>query len=121
MTSLPTVRQHITPKVFVDNAISNNVFESSLLRLDPDENMKTDEQESIIFNSTLISPNTIIELPTRSYVDSLSEHDRNKRDMSRVLKDQDKEFNNNKLTNLDIIRFNRSPLPDGKLSNKNLF
>ena len=49
----------------------------SLLRLDPDEKSKLDEQDSIILNSTLTSPITKIELPTKSYIDSL--HDKNER------------------------------------------
>ena len=50
-----------------------SVDESSLLILDPDEKLKLDEQDSIIPKSTLTSPNTIIELPTKSYVDSFHE------------------------------------------------
>ena len=41
-----------------------------MLRLDPDEKLKLDEQDSIIPNSTLTSPKTTKEIPTKSYVDS---------------------------------------------------
>ena len=44
-----------------------------------------------------------------SYVDNLHEINRNRRDLSSVLNDQDKEFDNNKLTNLDSITVNRNP------------
>ena len=64
------------------------------------------------------SPRTIIELPTRSYVDSLHEINRDRRDLSSVFNDQDNEFDNNKLTNLDSIRVNRDPNLDNELSNK---
>ena len=53
MNSLPAVRQHLTPKLHVDNAISDRVDESSLLRLEPVEKLKQDEQHSLIHNSTL--------------------------------------------------------------------
>ena len=98
VNSFPTLEEHLTPKIYVDHAISNIVAESSLLRLDPDE--KLDEQDSILLNSTLISPKTIIERPTKNYVDSLHESSRNRRDLSSVFNDQDNEFDNNKLTNL---------------------
>ena len=58
----------MTPKLYVDNAIRNTLDESSLLRLDPDEKLKLDEQDSIFLNSTLTSPKTIIEIPTKNYV-----------------------------------------------------
>ena len=64
---LPQIDSHLTPKLYVDNAISDGVKESSLLRLDPDEKM---EQDSIILNSTLTSPKTILEIPTKNYVDN---------------------------------------------------
>ena len=48
-----------------------------MLRLDPDEKLQLDEQDSIILTSSLTLPNTIIELPTKLYVDSL--HEENER------------------------------------------
>ena len=78
INSFPTLEEHLTPKIYVDNAIS----ESSLLRLHHDEKLKLDEQDSILLNSTLTSPRTIIELPTKSYVDSLhEENERSRRDL----------------------------------------
>ena len=93
--------------------------ELSLLRLDPDEKLKLDEQDSIILNSTLTSPKTIIEIPTKSYVDGLHESSRNGRDLSSVFNDQDKEVDKNKLINLDSVLFNRNPNSDNELSSKN--
>ena len=43
------------------------------------------------------------------YVNGLHESTRNKRDLSSVFNDQDNEFDNNKLTNLDSITVKRSP------------
>ena len=57
---------------------------------------------------------------TKPYVDSLSENDRNRRDMSTVFKDQDIEFNNDRLTNLDSITVIRNPSIDNELSNKEM-
>ena len=81
-------------------------------------NLKQDKQDSIILKSTLTSPKTIIEIPTKSYVDSLHENGRNRRDLSTVFNDQDNEFDNIKLTNIDSITVNRNPYLDKELSNK---
>ena len=144
-----------------------------MLRLDPDEILK---QDSINLNSTLTSPKTIIEVPTKNYVDnkfndpgitkstdhvdfndkyidniiwirvnerpialndlvprlyfenvlsnvlgyvnSLHESSRNKRDLSSMFNDQDNDFDNIKITNLDSITVNRDPNLDNELSNK---
>ena len=42
---------------------------SSLLRTDPDEKLKLDEQDSIVLNSSLTLPKILIKLPTKSYFD----------------------------------------------------
>ena len=68
--------------------------------------------------SILTLPKTVIELPTKSYVDSLHESSRNRRDLSSVFNDQDNEFDNIKLTNLDSITVNRYPNLDNELANK---
>ena len=58
------IGEHLTAEQYIDNAISYNVNESSLLRLDPDEKVKPEEQNSKNLNSTLTSPKTVIEIPT---------------------------------------------------------
>ena len=79
VNQLRQIDSHLTAKLYVDIAISDGVNESSLLRLDPDENL---EQDSVILDSTLTSPKTIIELPTKSYVDSShEENERSRRDL----------------------------------------
>ena len=118
VNSLPEVREHLTPKHYVENAISYRLDELSLLRLDPGEQLELDEQDSTILNSALTSPKTIIDLPTKSYVDSLQEIKRNRRDLSSVFNDQDNEFDTNKLTNLDSASVNRKPNSDKELVNK---
>ena len=78
VNQLPQIDSHLTAKMYVDNAID----ELSLLRLDPDEKLKLDEQDSIILNSTLTSPKTVIEIPTKTYIDSLhDENERSRRDL----------------------------------------
>ena len=90
-----------------------------MLGLYLNEKLKLDEQGPIVPNSALTSTKTVIELPTKSYVDSLPEINRNRRDLSSVFNDQDNEFDNNKLTILDSITVNRDPSSDNELPNKN--
>ena len=106
-------------KIMLINLFYIKVDEKSLLRLDPDKELNLDEQHSIIPNSTLTSPRTIIELPTKSYVDSLHESSRKRRDLSSVFIDQDNEFDNIKLTKLDSVTVNRNPSSDNEIVNKN--
>ena len=54
----------------------------------------------------------------KSAIVNLHELKRNKRDLSSVFNDQDNEFDNNKLTNLDSVTVNRNPNLDNELANK---
>ena len=118
VNSYPTLDEQLTPKIYVDNFVLNNVDEASLLRLDPKGKIHYGKLDSIFVNSSITSPRTIIELPTKSYVDSLHEINRDRRDLSSVFNDQDTEFDNIKLSNLDSITVNRDPNLDNELSNK---
>ena len=89
-----------------------------MLRLDPEEKLNLDEQDSIIYDSTLTSPKTIEEIPTKSYVDSFYEINRNRCDLSSIINDQDNEFDNNKSTNLDRVAVNRNPSSHNEVSLK---
>ena len=82
--------------------------------------LKLNERNSIVLNSTLTSPKTIIELPTKSYVDSLHESSWNRRGLSSVFNDQDIEFDNNNLTNSDSVSVSRNPNLDNELSIKSI-
>ena len=53
VTSYPAVGEQLTTKNYVDEAVSNSVDESLLLRLEPGETL---EQYSIPLNSTLTTP-----------------------------------------------------------------
>ena len=95
INSFPTLEEHLTPKIYVDNAIS----ESSLLRLHRDEKLNLDEQDSILLNSTLASPNMIIEIPTKSYIDRLhEENERSRRDLGLDFYDESS----------TLVRFNKT-------------
>ena len=56
-------------KTFVDDAIILGVNESLLLRLNTNSLSKLDERDYIHLDSTIPSPRTTLELPTRIYVD----------------------------------------------------
>ena len=118
VNSYPTLEAQLTPKFYVDNFVLDCVDEVSLLRLEPKGKIHHGKLDSIFLNSSITSSRTIIELPTKSYVDSLHEINRDRRDLSSAFNDQDNEFDNNKLTNLDSITVNRDPNLDHELSNK---
>ena len=65
-----------------------NGNETSFLGIDPDEQLKLNEQDSIILNSSLTLPKLKIETPNKGYVDSLSEKERERQDLSTVFTDQ---------------------------------
>ena len=79
---------------------------------------KIDEQDSVILNSTLTSPKTIIETPTESLVDSLHENSRKRQDLSLAFNNQDNEFDNFYKINLYTITVNRNPSSIYELANK---
>ena len=111
-------------KKYVDNIIN----ESSLLRLDPNETLDLNNQDSILFNSSKTSPITILEIPTKAYIDSLhEENERSRRGLGidfynessgLVKNNQDKDFNDNKLTNINSITINNPASDDNHVSNK---
>ena len=128
VNSMPAVGEHLTAKYYVDNAISNSIDEVSLLRLDPNEKLELNKQDSIILNSTLTDPMTIIEIPTKAYINSLhEENERSRRDLGidfydessdLVKNNQDNNFNDNKLTNINSITINNNPSDNNHVSNK---
>ena len=115
---MPVVDEHLRTKIFVGQACSDIVDESSLSRSNLDEKLKLDEQDSLILGSNLTSPKTKIEIPTKPYVDSLSVNHRNTRDLSTVFNDQDNDLDNNELTNLDSMTTSTNPTIDLQLSNE---
>ena len=69
----------------------------------------------------MTSPQTIIEIPTNSLVAILHENSKNRRGMSGIFDDQDKEFENQNLTSLEFFSLIRNPSLDKDVSKKNLF
>ena len=116
--SLPAIREHLEPKIYVVEPICYDVDGSSLLALDLDEKLNLEDQVSIFLNCTLRSPKTIVEIPTKSYVDRLHENKRSRRDLSSMHNDQDNDFDNKILTNLNSLTVNRDPSSDSELANK---
>ena len=124
VNQLPQIDSHLTAKLYVDKSID----QSSLLRLDPDETLDLDNQESIILNSTLTEPKTIIEIPTKDYIDSLQEeNERSRRDLGidfydessdLVKNNQSNDFTDNIILNVRSIQINDDPSNDNHVSNK---
>ena len=109
VNQLPQIDSHLTAKLYVDNAISDGVNKQSLLKLDPDEKL---EQDSIFPNSTLTSPKTKIELPTKNYV-------HNKFNDPSIIKNTDHvDFNAKNLYNVDWIKVNKMPAVENHLTLK---
>ena len=57
VNSYPGVAEHLCAKYYVNEAVSNSIDESSLLGIDLDEEIKLDEQVSMLLNSSLTSQN----------------------------------------------------------------
>ena len=92
------------------NYNDNSVDESSLLRLDSNETLDLNNQDSILLNSTKILPVTIIEIPTKAYIDSLHEEN--------VKINRDNDFNKYRISNIESARVNRNHSLDDEVSNK---
>ena len=67
----------------------------------------------------MTSAETIIEIPTKPFVDSLSENKGKRHDVSTVVNDLDTEHDTISLANIDKITVNIEPTTDNELSNKN--
>ena len=98
------------------------------MRLDLDETLDLDNQNSISLNSTRTEPKTIIEIPTKTYIDSLhEENERSRRDLGidfydessgLVKNNQSNNFNDNIILNVRSIQINDDPSNDNHVSNK---
>ena len=112
VNSFPTLEEHLTPKLYVDNVIRNSVDESILLRLDPEEKLKLDEQDSLVPNSTLTLPKTIIAILTKTYVDY-------KFDGPRIIKNTTHvDFNHKNFDNIRFVKVNSMPAVREQLTPK---
>ena len=124
VNQLPQIDYHLTAKLYVDNSIN----ESSLLRLDPNEKLDLDNQDSIILNSTLTDTVTVTEIPTKAFIDSLhEENERSRRDLGidfydesgdLVKNNQNNDFNDNIILNVASIQINNNPTNEDHAVNK---
>ena len=104
VNSYPAINSHLTFKEYVDNNIIWAVDNSSLLRLDPNENLDIPNQDYITLNSAFTSPETILNMP-------ISNH-------HLVRNNQDNDFNNYKLSNILSISVKNQPIEDHDLVTK---
>ena len=85
---------------------------SSLLRLDPDEKLNLDEQNFILLNSISTTPKTMIEVPTKNYVDNLFI------DPSIMKNNAHIDLKDRKITNARFIQVDQLPQIDSHLTAK---
>ena len=121
----PAVNEHLTPKIYVDNAID----EPSLVRNIQDNdfgNYNLININSITLNTPAVNNNQVI---TKAYVDQFhQEKTRSRRDLGidfynessdLVKNNQDNDLNDNKLTKIKSITINNNPTDDNHVSSKN--
>ena len=124
VNQLPQIDSHLTAKIYVDNAID----ETSVVRNNQDNdfvNYNLTNINSITLNKQAVNDNDV---STNAYVDQFhQENERSRRDVGLdfynesndlVKNNQDNDFNDNKLTNIDSITINRNPTLDNQVSNK---
>ena len=126
VNQLPQIDFHLTAKLYVDNAID----EESLVRNNQDNdfnNYNLTNINSFTVNTQTVNDNQVI---TKAYVDQFhQENERSRRDLGinfydesndLVENNQDNDFNDDKLTNLDSITVNRNPSSDNEVSIKRI-
>ena len=124
VNQLPQIDSHLTAKQDVDNAID----ELTLVRNNQDDDFNNNNltnKNSITLNTQAVNDNQVI---TKACVDQFhQENERPRRDLginfydesNDLLKiNQDKNLNDNKITNSDSITIIRSPTSDNEVSNK---
>ena len=124
VNQLPQIDSHLIAKLYVDNAID----ESSLVRNNQDNDFNNNNLtniNSITLNNQAVNDNQVI---TKAYVDQFhQENERSRQDVGLdfydesndlVKNNQDNDFNDKKLTNIDSVVVNREPTNDNELANK---
>ena len=120
----PQIDSHLTAKLYVDTEVD----QSSLVRNHQDNNFNNNNLtniNSITLNTQAVNDNQVI---TKAYVDQFhQENERSRRDVGLdfydessdlVKNNQDNNFNDNKLTNINSITINNNPTDDNHVSNK---
>ena len=111
INSLPAVREHFTPKIYIDQSID-----------EPTLVLKISSLFNISYRTLNSEPTDDNHATTKSFVvDSLSENERSGRQFCLVLNDLNVDFNNNKLKNLySFTPFTIPLLLEGAIENKYL-
>ena len=120
----PAHPNHLTPKVYVDASTN----ESSLVRNNKDSDFNNNNLtniKSITLNTQAVNDNQVI---TKAYVDQIhQENEQSRRDLGidfyneasdLVKNNQDNNFKDNKLTNINSITINNKPTDDNHVGNK---
>ena len=102
MNSFPAIGEYATSK----NHPYRNIDEPTLVINTKNNDFSSHSSSKILHMTPNSDPTDDNQAATKSYIDSLSENDRNKRI---VYSDQDNELDNNKLTNFDSILVNTNP------------
>ena len=110
------------------NYVDNSIDKVSLVRNNQDNDFNNNNLtniNSITLNTQAVNDNQVI---TKAYVDQFhQDNERSRRDLgidfydessNLVKNNQDNDFNDNKLINLDSITINRNPTLDNEVSNK---
>ena len=124
VTQWPQIDSHLTPRLYVDNAVD----ESSLVRKNKDNDfnkINLTNLNGFTLNTQTGNDNQVI---TKAYVDQLhQENERSRRDVGLDFYDesndlvdnnQDNDLNDNKLPNINSITINNNPTDDNHVSNK---
>ena len=120
----PQIDSHLTPKLYVDTEID----QSSLVRNNQDNDFNNNNLtniNSIILNTQAVNDDQVI---TKAYVDQFHrEIERSRREVGLdfydesndlVKKNQDKDFNDNKLININSITINNNPTDNSHVCHK---
>ena len=126
VNQLPQIDSHLTAKLHVDNATDEESLVRNIQDNDFNNNNLTDTN-SVTLNKQAENDNEII---TKACVDQFhNDNERNRRDIGLsffiegvdlVKNNQDKDLNDNKLTNFDSITVNRNPTSDNEYQIKNI-
>ena len=112
LNSYPAIVDDANARYYIDQSIDKPTF----VRNDKNNDFNNHSSTNISQITLNSEPTDDNHAATKSYVDSLSGNDRNRRDMSTVSNDQDNEFDNIRLTNLDSITVNRHRTSDNEPS-----
>ena len=124
VNQMPQIDSHLTAKLYVDTEID----QPSPVRNNQDNDFNNNNLtniNSITLNTQAVNDNQVI---TKAYVDQFhDDNERNRRDVGLsfyneevdlVKNNQDNNFNDNKLTNINSISINNNPTDNDHVSNK---